>query len=82
MIHYVVIYALIGSCYSRTRLGNHTRGGMMDLDPQRSTCMVQVVEETFEEVLGPTLGELVVLIPLKEMMWSWGLGTLGDGPKT
>ena len=34
-----------------------------------------------EDALGPTLGELMVLIPLKEMMWSWGLGTLGDGPK-
>ena len=38
-------------------------------------------EEALEEVLGPTLGEIMVLIPLKEMMWSWGLRTLGDVPK-
>ena len=48
MTHYVVIYSLIWSWYPRRRLGNPTRGGMMDLDLCRSSCVVEVVEEACE----------------------------------
>ena len=48
MTHYVVFYALMGSWYPRRRLGNPTGGGMMDLDPCRSYCVVEVVKEVHE----------------------------------
>ena len=47
MTHSVVIHALIGSWYSR-RIGNRTGGSMMDLDPWRSSYVVEVVEEAHE----------------------------------
>ena len=56
---------------------------MMNLDPWRSSCVIEVVEEAHEASclmkkplknsleIGPTNGELMVLVPLKEMMWSF-----------
>ena len=54
MTHSVVIYALMGSWYPQRwsrdirRLGTPTGGSMMDLDPCRSSCVVEVVEEAHE----------------------------------
>ena len=48
MTHSMVIYALMGSWYPRRRLDNPTGGSMMDLDPWRYPCVVEVVEESHE----------------------------------
>ena len=45
MTHYVVIHALMVSWYLRIRFGNPKGDVMMDLDPWRSPCVVEVVEE-------------------------------------
>ena len=66
MTHSVVIHALMVSWYPRRRFGNPTGNVMMDLDPWRSPCVVEVVEEA----LGPTFDGLMVPVPLKAMMWS------------
>ena len=48
MTDYVVIHALMMSWYPTRRFGNPTGGSMMDLDPWRSPCVVEVVEEAHE----------------------------------
>ena len=48
MTHSVVIHALMVSWYPRRRPNNPTCDGMMDLDPCRSSCVVEVVEEAHE----------------------------------
>ena len=48
MTHPVVIHALMVSWYPRRRFGNPTGDVMMDLDPWRSPCVVEVVEEAHE----------------------------------
>ena len=52
MTHSVVIHALMVSWYPRRRPGNPIGGGMMDLDPWRSSCVVEVVEEVDEALLS------------------------------
>ena len=49
MTHYVVIHSLMVSWYPRRRFGNPTGDVMMDHDPWRSPCVVEVVEETHED---------------------------------
>ena len=51
MTHSVVIYALMGSWYPRRRPGNPIGGGMMELDPLRSSYVTEVVEEVYEALL-------------------------------
>ena len=48
MTHYVVIHSLMVSWYPRRRPRNPTGDAMMDLDPWRSSCVVEVVEEAHE----------------------------------
>ena len=48
MTHYMVIHALMVSWYPRRRPSNPTGDGMMGLDPCRSSCVVEVVEEAHE----------------------------------
>ena len=48
MIHSMVIHALMMSWYPRRRPSNPTIDVMMDLDPWRSSCVVEVVEEAHE----------------------------------
>ena len=48
MTHSVVIHALMVSWYPRRRPINPTGDAMMDLDPWRSSCVVEVVEEAHE----------------------------------
>ena len=55
MTHSVVIHALMVSWYPRRRFGNPTSDVMMVLDPWRSPCVVEVVEETLKKSLDPHL---------------------------
>ena len=48
MTHSVVIHALMVSWYPKRRSGNPTGDVMMDLDPSRSPCVVEVVKESHE----------------------------------
>ena len=45
MTHSMVIHALMVSWYPSRRFGNPTSDVMMDLDPWRSPCVVEVVDE-------------------------------------
>ena len=45
---FVVIHALMVSWYPRRRFGNPIGDVMMDLDPWRSPCVFEVVEEAHE----------------------------------
>ena len=45
MTHYVVIHALMVSWYPKRRFGKPIGDVMMYLDPWRSCCVVEVVEE-------------------------------------
>ena len=48
MTHYVVIHALMMSWYAKRKSNNSTGDAMMDLDPWRSSCVVEVVQEAHE----------------------------------
>ena len=78
MTHSVVIHALMVSWYPKRRTGNPTGDGMMDLDPCRSSCVDEVVEESHEAscMVKKPLGQMthsVVICGLHGYWWFDGV---------